>query len=130
MQSRNTKTKLCVIEQFTQSTLPLTIQHVYQTVKKDHPSIAYSTVFRIVRDLPKQKKLTQIDWRERGNLFEWSGRAHHHHIVCNTCSNVTDVTEEELHINLQTIAKKTGYTILDHSIELFGVCSPCQQKQL
>lgn len=130
MQSRNTKTKLFVIEEFKQSTLPLTIQDVYQTVKKDHSSIAYSTVFRIVRDLLEQKQLTQIDWRQRGNLFEWADRKHHHHIVCNTCNNVIDVTEEELQINLQAIAKKTGYTIQDHSIELFGMCTPCQQKQL
>jgi Fur family transcriptional regulator, ferric uptake regulator len=126
MQPRNTRTKQLVLDQFKNSSLPLNLQEVYSTVKIEQPTIAYSTVFRIVRNLAEQKKLIQIDWKERGSRYEWAEHKHHHHLVCNSCNNVSDIDDEELKLNIDEISKKTGFVITDHSLELFGMCKPCK----
>ncbi len=130
MVSRNTKIKVLVNDLFQNSQTPLTLREAFLQVKKQYPTVAYSTVFRIVKDLSHAKKLIQIDWKERGSRYEWAQRSHHHHLVCNTCHTVADVNDEELQLNLGNISKKTGFDIQDHSVELFGVCNNCQYKHL
>jgi Fur family transcriptional regulator, ferric uptake regulator len=128
MQSRNTKSKSLVLQLLQQSKTPLTLQELFTYVQQQQPTVAYSTIFRIVRDLSQSKKLIQIDWKERGSRYEWAERTHHHHLVCNNCHAVADIQDDELQLNLETVTKNTGFSIQDHSIELFGVCQPCQTK--
>lgn len=126
MLTRTTKTKQLVTQLFHDSATPLSLEKVYQAVKKKLPKTAYSTVYRIAQHLQQTGQLTQVDWRERGSFFEWADREHHHHVVCESCGQVTDLDDHTLGVELTQITKKTGYLIKNHSIELTGVCSPCQ----
>lgn len=126
MASRNTKIKMLINDLFKHSLTPLTLQEVFLQVKKQHPTVAYSTVFRVVKNFSDTKKLIQIDWKERGSRYEWAQRTHHHHLVCNTCHNVADINDEELQLNVENISLITGFDIQDHSIEFFGLCNNCR----
>lgn len=126
MLTRTTKTKELVTQLFHQSTVPLSLEQAYRTVKETFPKTAYSTVYRIAQQLQQAGQLTQVDWRERGSFFEWADRAHHHHVVCENCGQVTDLDDQTLGVELTQVTKKTGYIIKKHSIELTGVCAPCQ----
>lgn len=75
-----------------------------------------------------QGMLKQIDWRERGCRFEWAGFEHHHHLVCQECGKITKVDDQLLKFRTEDISQKTGFYIKDHSIEIFGECSPCHRR--
>ena len=128
MQTRNTKTKQYIIAVFQSHLVPLTLDEVHEKVKQKLPKTAYSTVFRVVQSLVRNRKLHAVDWKDRGGRYEWAQRQHHHHLVCNSCGDISDIHDSVLNIKLEDISKKTGFIIKDHSIELMGTCSNCQTK--
>ncbi len=126
--SRQTKTKGAVIHYLQSTASPLSLDEMYRAGLIDLPQTAYSTIYRIVQQLEASGLVIRVDWRERGSRYEWAGLPHHHHIVCESCTGVTDVTDTLLHYDDAEITKKTGFIVKHHSVELFGLCKPCQKK--
>ena len=55
---------------------------------------------------------------------------HHHHLICNTCGVVRDVTlgddlESRLDRGFEAVASTWGFALAHHNIELFGTCADC-----
>ena len=125
--TRNTKTKIFAEEVLKQKKTPLSLNELYEITKNAFPKTSFSTVFRILNSLEKHGKVNKVDWRERGSRYEWAERPHHHHIVCENCDKVVDVPDEMLNFEKEKIAKKTGFTINSHSIEMSGLCSDCKK---
>jgi Fur family transcriptional regulator, ferric uptake regulator len=125
---RNTRTKEAVIHVFQSFAAPIALSELYKFIKMSLPKTAFSTIFRIVEKLEQEGKIIRIDWRERGSRYEWADLPHHHHIVCEGCGTVTDIDDTLLNFSHQRVTAGTGYQINHHSIELLGVCQPCQKK--
>lgn len=56
---------------------------------------------------------------------------HHHHLLCSSCGAVRDVVvpdalEHELDNALGKLAKREGFTLDRHRLDLIGRCSSCQ----
>lgn len=123
--NRSTKTKACTVAVLQEAGVPLRLSDVHTRVREHLPKTAYSTVYRIVGTLVREKKVVRIDWRERGSRLEWAEKSHHHHLVCTSCGDVADISDSALTFNARTVTEKTGFRVEDHSIELFGTCAPC-----
>ena len=52
--------------------------------------------------------------------------AHHHHVVCSRCGRAAEVEDCGVGEAVQEIARRTGYRIDVHRLELFGLCRHCQ----
>lgn len=125
-QTRSTKTKLEIENYLSLTPYPVTLNTIHHTVAEDIPSLAFSTVYRIVQSLEKQKKVIRTDWLERGSRYEWADRPHHHHVICEECGTVVDINDKLLNFNDTQVAQATGFTIRHHAIELFGCCKDCK----
>ncbi len=53
------------------------------------------------------------------------GTGHHHHLVCRRCGRTEEVEGRVVERWAGEIAEQHGYTEVDHTVELFGVCAPC-----
>jgi Fe2+ or Zn2+ uptake regulation protein len=56
---------------------------------------------------------------------------HHHHLLCSSCGAVRDVVvpdvlENDLDLALSKLAKKEGFTLDRHRLDLIGRCASCQ----
>lgn len=125
--TRNTRTKEAVVQILQAYASPIALNDLYNFIKMSLPKTAFSTIFRIIQKLEEEGKVIRIDWRERGSRFEWADLPHHHHIVCQTCGNVTDLDDSVLNFEEGKVAAATGYRITRHSIELEGICPKCQK---
>jgi Fur family transcriptional regulator, ferric uptake regulator len=126
--SRNTAAKRKIEEVFQKTTSPITLKQLYKKVATAIPGVAYSTVFRVVERLEKDTIVSRVGFKDRGALYEWSGRPHHHHLVCEKCDDVADISDQMLSFNDSKVAKSTGFVITNHSVELTGICKPCQEN--
>ncbi len=55
---------------------------------------------------------------------------HHHHLICNHCGRVTDMTlspalEQTLDDSFGSIAEASGFVASSHVIDVYGLCSQC-----
>ncbi len=60
----------------------------------------------------------------------WHLGQHHDHIICIKCKKIVEFEEDALE-NLQiNIALKHGFHMLQHKMELYGICSECLKERV
>ena len=50
---------------------------------------------------------------------------HHDHIICTKCGNIIEFQNDEMEMLQEKIATKAGYHILQHKMEIYGLCPQC-----
>lgn len=123
---RNTRVRRAVTEILETAPAPLSLRDLHDRVRRELPATAYSTIFRLAERLEREGRIVRVDWRERGSRFEWAGRGHHHHIVCDDCGRSVDLEDRDLGFSERRIQSRTGFRVTHHSIELEGTCADCQ----
>jgi Fe2+ or Zn2+ uptake regulation protein len=53
---------------------------------------------------------------------------HHHHLVCTGCQRSVDLEGLGMAPIMAEVARRTGYRIDRHRVELFGLCPTCQKR--
>lgn len=109
----------------------LTVEELYDEVKKECPEIGLATVYRTVILLEEMGVVYKLDLNDGCSRYELA-HAHenhrHHHLVCNSCGKVFEVEDDLLDELEEEIETKYGFKILDHSVKFFGVCEQCKDE--
>jgi Fur family transcriptional regulator, ferric uptake regulator len=50
---------------------------------------------------------------------------HHDHIICTKCGKIFEFQNDELEALQERIAAQAGYHMLQHKMEIYGLCSQC-----
>ncbi len=50
---------------------------------------------------------------------------HHDHMICTRCGNITEFKNNDLERLQQDIAAASGFHMLQHKMEIYGICSDC-----
>lgn len=102
---------------------------------KDHPDveelhrravaidkgISIATVYRTVRLFEESGILERHDFRDGRSRYEEAGNVHHDHLIDMKSGKVLEFVDPEIE-RLQTeIARRLGYKLVDHRMELYGV---------
>lgn len=110
---------------FKNSITPLSVSMLLRLLKGER--INRATVFRIVKLFEIKQLIKRIDLAEGELRFELASLPHHHHALCRTCGAIESIniciTDEEK----KQVKKSLGFSILDHSLILFGVCKKCKK---
>ena len=88
--------------------------------------IGRATIFRTIELLVAIGALERIDLPTGDHAYVPCGPAHHHHVVCRRCSRSVEIGDLGLGAFARDIARKTGYRVDEHRIELFGLCPDCR----
>ena len=121
---RITPQRVAILEYLLKTVDHRSAEYVHNVVKKKHPMVSLSTVYKTL-DLLKEKKLI--------NEIEVDGEARfdantepHINLVCLNCGKIDDLDEESLNEIQSRAAKKSKYQVLRGSFELFGYCNDCK----
>jgi Fur family ferric uptake transcriptional regulator len=92
--------------------------------------IGRATVFRALDVLADQGALERIDLPtgEHAYVSCVPKRDHHHHVVCRRCGKSVEVPDSGLQAVVARLESQTGFSIDTHRLELFGLCSQCQNE--
>lgn len=104
---------------------PQTVVQLLETIKLRKCAIDKATVYRILTGFKELGVVKEIHFGDREAYFELTDNTHHHHLVCEKCGGIEDVTLcEELLLN--EVKKQSSFKIKSHSLEFFGSCRKCQ----
>lgn len=101
---------------------------IYEQVRKEIPNISLGTVYRNLRLLKEAGTLSEFGLSDGIARFDGNTRAHYH-FRCDRCGRVFDLDEPVDKTIEARIARKTGFTVTNHRLELSGLCLDCQQRQ-
>jgi Fe2+ or Zn2+ uptake regulation protein len=98
-------------------------------------TVPVSSLYRTLALLEQSEVLKKHhgpDGVSRFELAEWL-TGHHHHVVCVACGAIEDVTvprpsERELANIVNTLGAQAGFRVLDHVLEVEGVCRECDRR--
>jgi Fur family ferric uptake transcriptional regulator len=88
--------------------------------------IGRATIFRTLDILVEIDRVERIDLPNGEHAYVACEPAHHHHVICSRCGMSLDITDAGLRKVVGRIARRTGFRIDDHRLELFGLCPGCQ----
>jgi Fur family ferric uptake transcriptional regulator len=87
--------------------------------------VGRATVFRSLEILTELGVVERLDLPSGDHAYVACDPAHHHHVVCSQCGRSTDVGDSGMSRVLEEVARRSGYRIESHRLELFGLCASC-----
>ena len=85
------------------------------------PRISLATVYRTVRLFEEQGILEKLKFGDGRARYEDAERAHHDHLIDLKSGEVIEFVDEEIEELQEKIARKLGYELCGHRMELYGV---------
>ncbi|MBB4211094.1 Fur family ferric uptake transcriptional regulator [Rhodothalassium salexigens DSM 2132] len=96
------------------------VEEVYRRATKADPKISIATVYRTVRLFEESGILERHDFRDGRSRYEPASDEHHDHLIDLNSGNVIEFQNEEIERLQREIARKLGYELVDHRMELYG----------
>lgn len=100
------------------------VEEVYQRANAIDSKISLATVYRTVNLLEGYGVIEKLEFGDGRARYEQKNNTetdHHHHLIDLTTGKIIEFYDEEIEILKANIAKKLGYKLVDHRLELFGV---------
>jgi Fur family ferric uptake transcriptional regulator len=106
----------------------LSAEDVYRVLLESAEDIGLATVYRVLTQFEEAGLVVRHNFEGGHSVFELDHGHHHDHLVCVKCGKVEEFIDPIIEERQQEIAKKAGYTITDHSLNIYGICGVCQQQ--
>ncbi len=97
------------------------VEELYRRCVKVDEHISISTVYRTVRLFEDAGIIERHDFREGRARYETAPEAHHDHLINLRNGEVIEFQSEEIERLQAEVARKLGYKLVDHRLELYAV---------
>lgn len=105
----------------------LSAEDVYRVLLESSDDIGLATVYRVLTQFEEAGLVMRHNFEGGHSVFELDNGRHHDHLVCVKCGEVEEFVDPVIEERQKEIAKKAGYTISDHSLNIYGSCHSCQK---
>jgi Fur family ferric uptake transcriptional regulator len=105
----------------------LSAEDIYRILVESEEDIGLATVYRVLTQFEEAGLVIRHHFEGGQSVFEMDHGTHHDHLVCVKCGRVEEFVDEVIETRQQEIAKKAGYSITDHSLNIYGICSGCKE---
>ncbi len=95
-------------------------EELYGRASDIDPKISLATVYRTVRLFSEAGIIETHDFRDGRARYETADEDHHDHLIDVTTGEVIEFVDDEIEALQEKIAKKLGYELVDHRLELYG----------
>lgn len=122
-----TDQRMLILEEILTGNDHITAQELFESVKVRNPEVGFATVYRFLRTLTDHKILSEVRMQGLPARYEWANKEHHDHITCTKCGKISEFESDEIEALQVQMAKRLGYEMTHHILELFGVCGDCRR---
>ncbi len=95
------------------------VDELYNRVSKIDPKISIATVYRTVKLFEEAGILTKHDFK--GGKARYEINDDHNHLIDIKTGDIIEFVDQEIEELQKKIARKYGYKLVDHKLELYGV---------
>lgn len=124
---KSTNQRYIILDEFLHLEHPST-EDLYQSLRKKYPYIGYATVHRTLKLFADCGIATVRNFGDGAQRFEvCSENEHHDHLVCTKCGLIIEFENKQIERLQEQVAKSHAFSVVDHRLELYGLCEKCRQ---
>ncbi|HET6972318.1 MAG TPA: Fur family transcriptional regulator [Phenylobacterium sp.] len=97
------------------------VEELHRRAHAVDPHISIATVYRTVRLFEEAGIIDRHDFRDGRSRYEEHTEDHHDHLIDMKTGQVIEFVDPEIEALQEAIARKLGYRLVDHRLELYGV---------
>jgi len=97
------------------------VEQVYRRASAIDPRISIATVYRTVRLLEEAHILARHDFGDGRARYEQATNEHHDHLIDLDTREVIEFTNEDIEKLQREAARRLGFELVGHRLELYGV---------
>lgn len=108
----------------------LSAEDVYKALLDSGEDVGLATVYRVLTQFEAAGLVSRHHFESGHSVFEVNEGKHHDHILCVKCGKVEEFVDEIIEERQRAIAKKSGFSMTDHSLYIYGICGACQRRKI
>ncbi|MFZ5721414.1 MAG: Fur family transcriptional regulator [Pseudomonadota bacterium] len=97
------------------------VEELHRRAHLIDPHISIATVYRTVRLFEEAGIIDRLDFRDGRSRYEEHTDEHHDHLIDMKTGKVVEFVDKEIEALQEAIARKLGYKLVDHRLELYGM---------
>ena len=97
------------------------VEEVYNRAYAKDPHISIATVYRTMRLFEENDIIEKHDFGDGRARYEEASEKHHDHLIDIKTGKVIEFTNNEIEKLQEIVARKLGYKIVDHRLEIYGI---------
>lgn len=125
---RITPQRIAILKAFLNTDSHPSVEQVFDQVRADFPTTSLATVYKTVNLLKEIGEILELGFTDGRNRYDGNKPWPHPHLICNRCRSIIDPEVSLLDRLTAEVAESTGYRIISHQVEIFGICPACQKS--
>jgi Fur family transcriptional regulator, ferric uptake regulator len=124
---RSSAPRAAVVDTLAELGCSVTAREIANRVEQRGRAVGLASVYRTLELLEQMGLVQRVDLGEGVARFEpahGSGE-HHHHLVCDSCGNVTAFEDADLERAIERLSGRVDFAIDAHDVTLRGECPAC-----
>ncbi len=123
---RATPARLTVLKILEEAVRPLDVATIQSEIGKRGLDADPATVFRMMNSFSEKGLVREVNLQESKLRYEHAAKGNHHHLLCDACGAIEDITDCNIDIWEKELREKKGFIVKRHALEFFGLCKNCQ----
>ena len=96
------------------------VDELHKRVSEIDKKISIATVYRTVKLLEESGIVEKHDFKGGKARYEQSPAEHHDHLIDINSGEIVEFVDKDIEKLQDEVAKKLGYKLVDHKLELYG----------
>jgi Fur family ferric uptake transcriptional regulator len=126
---RMTKQRTAVLESLATGDFR-SAQDWHDRLRHEGSGIGLATVYRTLQSLAEVGEVDAVVTESGETLYRrcLQQAEHHHHLRCRECGAAVELDAPAVEAWAAAVGAAHGYTGIDHTVELTGICSDCASR--
>ncbi|MGQ0507010.1 MAG: Fur family transcriptional regulator [Myxococcaceae bacterium] len=126
---KSTRQRSLIIDTFFGSDGHLSVEDVWSKVRQQDPKVSVATVYRTMKLLSECGLAHAQNFGDGQTRYEPAlGKHHHDHLICTSCGAIVEFENDRIEAMQEAVARKHGFKVQSHKMELYGQCRNCQRN--
>lgn len=125
--ARRSKQRDTILKVLRSTTSHPTVDWIYDQVREEIPNISLGTVYRDINQLKQEGLIQELCLGSGPSRYDGTPE-NHYHFRCVKCGRVFDVDEPVNHEMEREVEQNSGFRVLYHQVEFYGLCPDCQKS--
>jgi Fur family peroxide stress response transcriptional regulator len=124
---RSTPQRLAILRVLAESEGHPSAEQVYERIRETYPTTSLGTVYKVIGMLKEMGEVLELGFADDSNRYDGSRPYPHPHLICVRCRKIMDPQVSLVDDLTQEVAELTGYEVISHRLDFYGVCPDCRQ---